>query len=111
MSQLSKELFIYGLGGILNRGIGFLLIPLYTSYLTVEEYGMLAILGVILQLVGLVSLMGVGTAAMRFYHNEGADEDYRKKLVAGLGCSLFHFWSAIGLLSITLNTPSIISSM
>lgn len=80
MSTLVKTSAIYGIGAILTKAFGFILIPLYTRYFTVEEYGILALLNIMLQLVSFVFLLGVSTAAMRFYFNPNADELYRRQL-------------------------------
>lgn len=47
LARLAKGTLIYGLGGVLNRFIGFLLLPLFTSYLTPAEYGIAAILDMV----------------------------------------------------------------
>jgi len=78
--SLVNSLAIYSLGSILIKSFGFILIPIYTRYLSVEEYGILAILYIILQLVSFVFLLGISTASMRFFFNSGADELYRKEL-------------------------------
>ena len=39
VTRLSKQSAVYGLGTFLNQGIAFFLIPLYTRFLTPEEYG------------------------------------------------------------------------
>lgn len=101
MNSLSKQLAIYGLGGVLNRATGFLLIPLYTSFLTVAEYGMLAILGVLLQLVSFGGLMGIGTACLRFYYEDQADIGYRKRLYGNAAIVLL-VWPIILFLGLSL---------
>lgn len=80
MSTLIKTSSIYVAGAILTKAFGFILIPLYTRYFTVEEYGILALLNIMLQLVSFVFLLGVSTAAMRFYFNPDANELYRRQL-------------------------------
>ena len=40
---LSLQSVIYTSGDLLNRAFGLLLIPIYTSYLTPDDYGILAI--------------------------------------------------------------------
>lgn len=42
MSKVVKNAFIYTAGGLLNPVLGFLLLPLYTSYLNPNEYGIIA---------------------------------------------------------------------
>jgi O-antigen/teichoic acid export membrane protein len=77
---LVKGSAIYGLGTVLTRALGFILIPLYTSYFTVAEYGILALLNLILQLVSYLCLMGVSTAAMRMYFDAHASLEFRRRL-------------------------------
>ena len=77
---LIRDSTIYGLGTVLTRGVNFLLLPLYTRYLNVEEFGALSLLNLILQNVSFVCLMGLSTAATRFYFDEGADADYRGRV-------------------------------
>ena len=55
-----KNSFIYGLGNISTKIIGFVLLPLYTSHLSVQEYGILGMLEVSSQLI--VSVFGLSLA-------------------------------------------------
>jgi O-antigen/teichoic acid export membrane protein len=79
-STLVKDSFVYSLGAFLIKAFGFFLIPVYTRFLTVEEYGILALLNIILQLASFVLLLGVSSAAMRFYFDGQADADYQKRV-------------------------------
>lgn len=81
MKRLFKHSSIYALGGIVNRAGAFLLLPLYTSYLTPSEYGTLELVYGVSALVS--SLLGVGLAhaTLRFYF-EFQDELERKYLVS-----------------------------
>ena len=78
--SFQKNSIIYGMGSILPKALGFILIPLYTRYFTVEEYGMLSLLGVILQLFTFIFLIGISSAAMRFYFSPGASNEYQNRL-------------------------------
>ncbi len=81
MKRLFKHSSIYAVGGILNRAGAFVLLPLYTSYLTPSEYGTLELVYGVTALVS--SLLGVGLAhaTLRFYFEfpEGSE---RKHLVS-----------------------------
>ena len=78
VQSLIKDSTIYGLGTLLSRAFGLLLIPVYTRYLTVNEYGALALLNLILQNVSFVCLLGVSTAAMRQYFEPGVSDEERQ---------------------------------
>ncbi|MDT3778228.1 oligosaccharide flippase family protein [Nitrospira sp. MA-1] len=81
MKRLFKHSSIYAVGGIVNRAGAFLLLPLYTSYLTPSEYGTLELVYGVTALVS--SLLGVGLAhaTLRFYF-EFQEELERKFLVS-----------------------------
>jgi O-antigen/teichoic acid export membrane protein len=58
---------IYGLGGVLARGIGFLMLPFYTHYLKPVDYGVLEILDLSMSLLGMFLNMGITAALLRSY--------------------------------------------
>lgn len=64
---------VYGASSILNRSIAFLLLPLYTRVLSPEEYGIRAMVGLGLDLVGLLVSFGLKEAINRFYTGGGPD--------------------------------------
>ena len=74
--QLFGRTVVYSLGGLLMRGIGFLLLPLYTRYLTRSDYGILAVTGIVNQILTVVYPLGLQNAVMRFYFS-ASNEDER----------------------------------
>jgi len=61
---------VYGVGEVLNRLLGFFLIPLFTAYLTPKEFGISAILNVIVLLVLPMFSLGLGaTIGVHFFEN------------------------------------------
>lgn len=66
LRHTAKHIVIYSIGNLSTKLIGFILLPLYTDYLTTDEYGMLAILEVTsFMLIALVG-MRMSTAMMRW---------------------------------------------
>jgi O-antigen/teichoic acid export membrane protein len=80
LKGLGKNSLIYGVGGVLNRFIGFLLLPVFTSYLTPKEYGISAMLGWISFVVAPVFSLGFG-AAMGICYFEGNNQDRKERTV------------------------------
>jgi O-antigen/teichoic acid export membrane protein len=80
LKSLTKHSTIYGLGHILSRGIGFLLLPLYTNYLSRAEYGLVALIYTFIAFVNILFLYGMDSAFLRFYALEEKDEGRRKVL-------------------------------
>lgn len=67
LSGLLKSSGVYALGTVLNRLGGFLLLPLYTSQLTVTEYGTVEYLYAISSVLGGLLSAGLASATLRFY--------------------------------------------
>lgn len=72
-SQAIRSLFrhssIYGIGTVAGQAAGFVLLPLYTHYLTPTDYGIAAIIDVTLALAGITVGSGVLGTMSRFYHD------------------------------------------
>ena len=65
--RLFKSLGIYGLGDAATSLLNFLLLPVYTRYLTPAEYGVIALLVVLEAVVNILFRWGVDSAFMRLY--------------------------------------------
>lgn len=52
--SLGKNAILYSVGNILSKGLMFLLIPLYTRFLTPSDYGILGVTDVIIAVVGII---------------------------------------------------------
>lgn len=79
--RLSKHSVIYGLGVAASQIVGFFLLPLYTRYLTPSDYGVLEIFGVTQGILGIIFIMGLGSALFMSYFSCD-DEESRKKVVS-----------------------------
>jgi len=101
IGRFFKHSSIYAIGNVINRIGAFLLLPVYTNYLTVEEYGALEIFyGVSAVFFGFLS-MGIAHATLRFYF-EYSDDKNRQAVVSTnfiasfivslLGVTLIGFW-------------------
>lgn len=68
MSKFLKNTSVYFSANILNAVIPFLLLPILTRYLSVEEYGQIAMFQLLIAgLAGLVGVNTVGAAGRKFY--------------------------------------------
>lgn len=56
------------------RFLGFMLIPLYTRYLTPTDYGTLELVVLTVDVLGLAMGMQLGTAVFKFYNSAESDE-------------------------------------
>jgi O-antigen/teichoic acid export membrane protein len=120
--RLAKASLIYGGGAAVNRFMSFLLLPVFTAYLTPADYGVSSILGFIAFFVYPVFSLGFGTAIGLCYF-DSKETRYREAviwtsliiLVAStlfmiIGASLFDTWiSQISFQSAAYNRLIVIS--
>jgi O-antigen/teichoic acid export membrane protein len=64
--SVPRQALIYVSGQVLSRGAAFLLIPLYTRFLTQEEYGILGIAAAVAGVLAILLGLGLEEAVVRF---------------------------------------------
>lgn len=67
---IGKQTLIYGAGIVVGRLAGFLMLPIYTRFLTLSDYGILELLTTTVDFVGTIAAMGVAGAVFKFYVDE-----------------------------------------
>lgn len=67
LRKLFRESFIYGLSRYISKFIGVFLLPLYTSVLVPQDYGILDLLGTILVVSSFLIISGTDTALGYYY--------------------------------------------
>lgn len=77
--DLLRHSGIYGAGQVLSRLASIALLPLYTSYLRPADYGVIAILDLIMNLLVILVSAAIGPAAAR-YHFDRQDEAERDRV-------------------------------
>lgn len=90
LGQTLRHASIYSMANILQKGIGFLMIPVYTHYLSPHDYGILELIDLFLMVASMLTGMGLGSAVVRFYHEQEDPERRTDMLATGL-------WSVVGL--------------
>ncbi len=85
---LLKHASIYGMAPIIGRAVSFFMIPLYTSYITPTEYGIMELVQVVVSLLQTVIGMGIVSGIAVFYF-EAKDKKDKNAVVStaflGLG--------------------------
>jgi O-antigen/teichoic acid export membrane protein len=75
MRRLASDSVIYGLGSVANQALSFLLLPLYTQYLTPADYGTLALLGAAGGVLALIVNAGVQSGLTRIFFDYENEDD------------------------------------
>ncbi|PIY20167.1 hypothetical protein CO110_10295 [Candidatus Desantisbacteria bacterium CG_4_9_14_3_um_filter_40_11] len=72
---------VYGIGSIIGRLMGFLMIPIYTRYLNPKEYGLIEILDLNVCIISTVLIAGFAAALSKYYFYY-KNEDDKKEVVS-----------------------------
>ena len=64
---LIKHSSIYGIGTVVAQAVGFLLLPFYTRYLTPADYGVMSLINVTIDIIGLILTLNIVNAMSRYY--------------------------------------------
>jgi O-antigen/teichoic acid export membrane protein len=82
--RLAGQAGVYGLGNALQRLGAFVLLPLYLARLSPDEYGLLALVGILPAVLPPLILLGLPGTITRYYH-----EWVREGTVAGNLCGVW----------------------
>lgn len=85
LRSLGRNTIYYGIGVAGSRGASFLLLPLYTHYLSLRDFGLLSTLLLTVQVASIIVEGGTRTAFMRFAQEYDLENGVGKLL----GSSLF----------------------
>ena len=91
LRQLFKHSAIYGLGNLAISLLSFLLVPLYTHYLSVAEFGVYSLMIIVYSLMSLVVDLGLSSSVARYYFDDAGErpEDlshFRRRLLSTAFC-------------------------
>lgn len=78
LKEFLKDAGYYGLSNVLGQLIGFFLIPLYTTYLTPNDFGVLTLLGFYTLFYSPLSYLGLHGAMFRYVGLSNSDEEESK---------------------------------
>ena len=80
LNRLARGSLIYGIGSVFQRFLGLLLLPFFTRVLSPQEYGVMALLGLVT--VAVVGLFNLGTgSSMGVLYFEREDIGDRHKVI------------------------------
>jgi len=106
---LARETMLYGLGVVLTRVISFLMLPIYTRYLTPADYGVLQLLQMTLDVTAILLSAGLTSGVLRFYLK--ADREDERLAVVASAFFLLLALNAIGTGALSLGAPWIAAAV
>lgn len=100
----AKHTLVYGIGGVVLQLAAFLLLPLYTHYLTPGEYGVLDLINRIGQVVNICLMAnGIRLAALTFYRQ--ADEKEQTSVAATITLFTLTIFATATIIALLLAKP------
>ena len=88
IKQLAGESAVYGLSGVVNHLVAVLLLPIYTRLFTRAEVGTLSLIDVTATLAMSVAVLGLDSAAARWFYDLDDETDRRKTIASWFWCQL-----------------------
>lgn len=98
---------LYIIVSFAQKGISFFLLPVYTYYLTVEDYGLTSIVTIFSSLVSMIFIMALDSAIIRYYYTLREDPKALSRFCSTLMLSVVLFNVSGGLLILTVGKPLI----
>jgi O-antigen/teichoic acid export membrane protein len=74
--KLGKQTAIYGLGSIFNKMLGFLLIPIYSTFIPIGDFGDLAVMEITILFLTSVLHFGIFSGHQRYFFIEKEKNNY-----------------------------------
>lgn len=82
VGRLGRDAVIYGLGFVLSRAAGFIMLPIYTRYLVASDYGTLHLLTMSVDVASILLSSGLTAGVFRFTFKTEDDRERRAVVVA-----------------------------
>jgi len=86
--HLIKHSIVYGVSNVASKASGIILLPIYTKYFSVEEFGRLGLLTAIITIMIQIVVLGQGQSLIRFINEEKNDEK-RKSILFSISILVF----------------------
>ena len=81
LTRVFKDSTVYGLGSLLPRAAAIILIPIYTTYLSREDYGIMSFALTVSTMLGSVMILGQNGALSLSYRRTSEDAEQRRALL------------------------------
>lgn len=81
MGNLGRHSMVYGIGIMLTKAVAFLMLPIYTRFLTPADYGILQLVIMILEVASIFAGSRIAFGIFHYYH-KAADEEGRRAVLS-----------------------------
>lgn len=82
--RLLKHSIIFGMGALISKAVGFLMIPVYTHYLSPKDYGIIEILTLTSSVIVFALFLALSSSILRFYFSYDTEKEKKQVMSTGL---------------------------
>ncbi len=101
MGRVLKHALVYGVGTLLSQLVSFIMLPVYTRFLTPEDYGVMALVEMTLDVMALLAGAQLVLGIFRYYHLTD-DPEEKEAVVSTAFLGLSGSYMMVGGLAILL---------
>lgn len=105
LKQLGSDSVVYGLGGVIAKGVSFLLIPILTRVFSPAEYGSMEMLIVVSSFIASVLVMGMDSAQSMYFYKVKKDGSSAQAQVVTAILQFRAFWGVLVVLLASILSP------
>jgi len=81
VNRVFKDSTIYGVGAMIPRAVAVVLTPIYTTYLTRSQYGVMSFVIMLASMLGTLMFLGQTGSLILFYRPSSEDAEHRRELL------------------------------
>ncbi|MCP4601925.1 MAG: oligosaccharide flippase family protein [Proteobacteria bacterium] len=104
VTKTAKFAAIYAIGTVIEKAASFIMLPIYTRYLTPADYGTIELLVMTVDIFSFLAGAGLAQAVFRFYYRYDDPKD-RNRVVSTAGILLVSFFFVASIIGIASSNP------
>jgi O-antigen/teichoic acid export membrane protein len=104
MARVGRHSLIYGVGMLLTKAVSFIMLPVYTRFLTPADYGVMELIGMTLDIISIVAGAKLALGIFRYYHKADTDAE-RNAVVSTALIALSVSYAMVGALTFAAALP------
>lgn len=93
---------IYALGVFINRAVSFIMLPIYTRFLSPRDYGTIELLTMTVDVFGMIASVGLTAAVFRFYYKYN-EQKKRNEVISTISILLIMFYFLASTLGLSMS--------
>ena len=104
MAGLGRHTLVFGAATVLMKAVSFVMLPVYTRYLTPGDYGVMQLIDMTLDVVSIIAGAQVALGIFRYFHKASTDLE-RRSVVSTALLILAPSYAIVGLVTLLGAAP------